>query len=126
MNTKNHHEVHLGNFIALLFGQYGGMFCNLFFSLWLTRLLSPSDFGIVAISLFYFNFFNWATEWGWDKGLIAHKEIPLNAAASTHFVIRFCTGILPLIVFSVGYHFFKSKVYYTVLLLLAVCYAFAH
>lgn len=125
MSSDNQH-MHVRNFLALVVGQYGSMFCTIFFSLWLTRLLSPSDFGIVAISLFYFNFFNWATEWGWEQGLIAHKEIPLHTAASTHFFVRFCTGILPFIVFLFGYPFFKTKIahgYYTIVLLLAVCYA---
>lgn len=125
MSADQHQSAHFFNFLVLAFGQYGSMFCNIFFSLWLTRLLCPTDFGILAVSLFYFNFFNWVSEWGWEQGLMAHKEIPLHIAASTHLFVRFCTGILPLIIFSLGYPFLKTKVvfgYYNIVLLLAVSY----
>ncbi len=91
------------NFISLSLGQYGGMLCNIGFSIWLTRILAPHDFGLLAIALFYFIFFNWIVEWGWEQGFMAHKEIPLNTAASTHFWIRCILGSVPLLTFSIGY-----------------------
>lgn len=93
------------NFISLSLGQYGGMLCNIGFSIWLTRILSPHEFGLLAIALFYFIFFNWIVEWGWEQGFMAHKEIPLQTAASTHFWIRCFLGFIPLITFSLGYPF---------------------
>ena len=124
MNSSKGHET-VSNFFALAFAQYGSMFCSMFFSLWLTRLLLPADFGLVAIGLFYFSSFNWITEWGWEQGLIAHKEIPVESAASTHFLIRFVLGFLPLVLFTIGYPWFKTFLFigqYKILLLLAVAY----
>ncbi len=96
-------EKMLKNFISLSIGQYGGMFCNIAFSIWLTRLLSPNEFGLLAIALFYLIFFNWIVEWGWEQGFMAHKEIPLQTAASTHFWIRFTLGSVPILTFLIGY-----------------------
>lgn len=113
------------NFISLSLGQYGGMLCNISFSIWLSRLLAPRDFGLLAITLFYLTFFNWFVEWGWEQGFMAHKEIPLNTAASTHFWIRCTLGLLPLVTFSVAYPVLKmlctgDKI--TLLLMLAAIY----
>ncbi|MBT4594423.1 oligosaccharide flippase family protein [bacterium] len=74
------------------------MFCTIAFTFALARLLCPSDFGAVATLLFFFDFFNWATEWGWEQGLMANREAPLSRAASTHLWIRIVTGFLPLLV----------------------------
>lgn len=87
------------NFMWLCFGQYGGMVCTISCSIWLTRLLSPEDYGLIALSLSYFSFFNWLLEWGWEQGFIAHKDIPLQKAAPTHFVIRMVLGLVPLVTF---------------------------
>jgi len=113
------------NFISLSLGQYGGMLCNIGFSIWLTRILSPHDFGLLAMALFYFIFFNWAVEWGWEQGFMAHKEIPLNTAASTHFWIRCVLGLVPLLTFSIGYPLMEKTViagYIPLLLQLAAIY----
>jgi teichuronic acid exporter len=91
----------LSDFVFLAFGQYGGMFCNIIFSIFLTRLLSPSDFGIIASLLFLLNFFNWICEWGWEQALMAHKEIPLETAASTHLLLRFFLGAIPFFTFNI-------------------------
>lgn len=96
------------SFVSLSLGQYGGMLCNITLSIWLTRILSPKEFGMLAIALFYFIFFNWIVEWGWEQGFMAHKEIPLEKAASTHFWIRCILGLVPLITFGVGYIFFHQ------------------
>lgn len=96
------------NFISLSLGQYGGMLCNIAFSIWLTRILSPHEFGLLAIALFYLIFFNWIVEWGWEQGFMAHKEVPLATAASTHFWIRCTLGLVPLITFLLGYSFFTK------------------
>ncbi|MFC1854315.1 oligosaccharide flippase family protein [Candidatus Dependentiae bacterium] len=100
------------DFIFLAAGQYGGMVLSIGFSLILARLLSPSDFGLVASSLFILNFFNWISEWGWESALMAHKQIDLSEAASTHFFVRFFLGALPLCCVSVFFFlpsFFGSK-----------------
>jgi len=60
-------------------------------------------FGVVAMLLFYFSLFNWITEWGWDQGLMAHREIRLDRAASTHLFIRIMTGLLPVATIALFY-----------------------
>lgn len=102
MNQFSRQQI-VKNFFLLCLGQYGGMACNMIFSIMLTRLLVPQDFGLLAMMLFYFIFFNWIVEWGWEQGFMAHKEIPLNRAASTHFFIRCFLGSVPLITFSLLY-----------------------
>ncbi len=103
MSEFSHKQI-LKNFISLFLGQYGGMACNMLFSIMLTRMLMPQDFGLLAMLLFYFIFFNWIVEWGWEQGFMAHKEIPLDQAASTHFWIRFCLGVIPFITFTSFYY----------------------
>lgn len=87
------------NFLSLCLGQYGGMFCNMAFSIMLTRLLTPEDFGTLATLLFYLIGFNWLVEWGWEQGFIAHKELDFHEAASTHLIIRAVLGAVPLLTF---------------------------
>lgn len=98
MDSFSHKQI-ARNFVSLFLGQYGGMACNMIFSIMLTRMLVPQDFGLLAMLLFYFIFFNWIVEWGWEQGFMAHREIPLEQAASTHFWIRFCLGVIPFITF---------------------------
>jgi PST family polysaccharide transporter len=86
-------------FMFLASSNYVGVAVSIVGGLWLTRLLVPADFGIVAASLFYLSCFNWVSELGWDQSFMAHKEIPLEVAASTHLMIRIASGLLPLIVF---------------------------
>lgn len=120
MNSISSNHI-IKNFIALVISQYGGMVCVMFFSLWLTRLLSPNDFGIIAISLFYLTVFNWVTEWGWDQAFMAHKEIDLHKAASSHLALRFCLGSIPFFVFLL----FKNVMSYElckIVILLALIY----
>lgn len=85
------------DFLSLFVGQYGGLACTFIFSIVLTRLLDPADFGLYASLFFLLNLFQWVTEWGWDDALMAHKEIPLQVAASTHLVIRCVLGSIPLV-----------------------------
>lgn len=85
------------NFLWLMLSQYGSVFVSMFFSVYLTRLLNPADYGLVAVILFYFTLFNWGAELGWEQGLMAHTEIPLKDAAATHFFIRATLGIVPFI-----------------------------
>lgn len=89
------------NFLALIISQYGGLMCNISLSILITRFLSPEDFGLTAQLLFYLIAFNWAFEWGWDQAFMSHKELDLNAAASTHLVIRTSLGIMPFILLSI-------------------------
>lgn len=96
MSSSLHGSV-VSNFLFLFMSQYGSMVINIVFSLFLTRLLIPADFGLVAIILFYFNFSNWIAEWGWEQGFLAHKELPLDTAASSHLFVRGLSGLLPLI-----------------------------
>jgi len=113
------------NFVWLLSSNIGSTACNAVFSLWLARLLSPRDFGVIAISLFYFTCFNLVVNWGWRQGFMAHREIDLNTAASTHFWIRFALGGIPLITLVLGQKILQPYVlqdYYLVIIILSLIY----
>ncbi len=113
------------SFVALALSQYSVLAASMVFSLWLTRLLSPQDYGILAISLFYFAFFNGLAEAGWNEAFMAHKELDLHRAASTHLIVRCILGLLPLCTFLMVYpwvHSYVSADIYMVTLLLAGVY----
>lgn len=119
------HNQIIKNFAWLLSSNIGSTLCNTVFSLWLARLLSPSDFGIVAISLFYFNCFNLIVNWGWRQGFMAHRNIDLNTAASTHFWVRFFLGGIPLATLLLGQKFLQPFIlqsHYSVIIILSVVY----
>ncbi len=90
------HKV-IADFTILAVGQYGGMVINIGFSLVLARLLAPADFGLIASAMFLLNMFNWVSEWGWESALMAHKQVDLDQAASTHFFVRFVLGAIPVL-----------------------------
>jgi len=115
----------INNFAWLLSSNIGSTLCNTIFSLWLARLLSPSDFGIIAISLFYFNCFNLIVNWGWRQGFMAHRDIDLNTAASTHFWIRFFLGGVPLAIILMGKPLVSVHIlttHYSVIVILSLVY----
>ena len=63
----------------------------------LARLLSPADFGVFRISLFYVDLFGRVKEFGLDKALI-HKQEDLPKAYRTHFTLQFSLSVLGLLV----------------------------
>lgn len=53
----------------------------------LARLLTPRDFGIVALALFFLSITNQFRDFGFNWALI-HRDSEVAAAISTHFVLR--------------------------------------
>lgn len=53
----------------------------------LARLLSPRDFGIVALALFFLSITNQFRDFGFNWALV-HRDTDVSAATSTHFVLR--------------------------------------
>ena len=85
------------NTVALMLSQYGALACNLAFSIWLTRLLSPSDYGLIASSLFVLAALDCLCEFGWDEALLSCKDLSFHRAASTHLWVRVVLGSVPLL-----------------------------
>ncbi|MGC9398867.1 MAG: lipopolysaccharide biosynthesis protein [Anaerolineae bacterium] len=53
----------------------------------LARLLTPRDFGIVALALFFLSITNQFRDFGFNWALV-HRDTDVSVATSTHFVLR--------------------------------------
>ena len=74
-------------------GTYGGQIVGFFISIFLARLLSPEDFGIVGMSLSVIQILKVAMSLGFSDALIQNKDNS-HRAYSTVFIINLSLGIL--------------------------------
>ena len=74
-------------------GTYGGQIVGFLISIFLARLLSPEDFGIVGMSLSVIQILKVAMSLGFSDALIQKKENS-HRAYSTVFIINLSLGIL--------------------------------
>lgn len=74
---------------------------NLAISMILARLLEPSDFGLMAISLMIINFFEIFREFGIDQGVIQRKDSD-NVANSAFFIYPSISFILYLLIYFIA------------------------
>ena len=55
--------------------KYSGIFISLIVTAVLARMLSPDDFGVVAVATVIINFFNIFTNIGFSSAIIQNKEL---------------------------------------------------
>lgn len=77
-------------FVAL--NSYLSLFIYFVVGVILARLLSPADFGLYRLSLFFADLFGRLREFGLDKALI-HKQDDLTRAFRTHFTLQFTLSL---------------------------------
>jgi O-antigen/teichoic acid export membrane protein len=74
-------------------GSYAGKVVNFVATIFLTRLLLPEDFGIVAIALFLASSIGLVKEFGFDFALI-HRQDKVGPAGITHFFLNVVTSLI--------------------------------
>lgn len=104
--------------------KYIGIFISIIVSAILARLLSPSDFGIVAIATIFINFFSTLTTVGISPAIIQNKTISdkdLKEINSFTFIIAFVLAFVFLMsVSSITLFYDNSQLLKKVLYLLAI------
>ncbi len=93
MADKSLSEKSLSAIIWLLLDKLGSSVANFIVTIVLARLLSPEDFGLVAMVMVFFEFSSVFVESGFSTALIREKEIS-EADKSTTFIFNFIAALL--------------------------------
>ncbi len=94
--------------LYVLFSSYTIFAANFLGTILLTRLLTPQDFGIWALVLFYTTTISVLRDWGLESALFYTKE-NLQRIASTYFVFELIvSGVVVLLAASIVYLFKNS------------------
>lgn len=116
-----------GKFLSGIFytglSRYIGIFVSLGVTAILARILSPSDFGIVAIATVFINFFSTLTTVGVSPAIVQNKEIDESDLESINtFILVIALIITGLYILSIPViaHYYKSEVLETILYWLSV------
>lgn len=108
--------------------KYSGIIISLVVAGILARLLSPDDFGIVAIATVIITFFNLFTDMGVSPAIVQHKSLT-KEELSDIFSFTVWTGIaISLLFFAASWliaHYYDSKILGTLCQLLSVNLFFA-
>lgn len=110
---------------AILMGiaKYTNVITTILFSAILARLLTPSDYGIMAVTTVFTSFFALLTDMGIGTGVIQNKTLT-NEETSHIFTITFYLGIVLGVVFCFfGYPmsvFYRNNVYISICCILSV------
>lgn len=103
--------------------KYINIFLGIFFSAILSRILTPNDYGIVAIVSVFTAFFIVLSNCGLGIAVVQKKEFSKNDINSI-FTFSFYFGIVLMLIFILLAYpislFFKSKVYFPICLILSV------
>lgn len=91
MGSSIQKQLFSGVFYTAL-AKYSGVFISLAVTAVLARLLTPNDFGVVAIATVIITFFNLFTEMGIAPAIIQHKSLTENERSSI-FSFTVWTGI---------------------------------
>lgn len=116
-----------GAFIITAVSKYSKVFINLVFTIILARLLTPDDYGIVAVVKVFINFFVVFSDMGISAGIIQNKELT-DYDNNCIYSFTIFLGIFLGIVFAVFSFpmalFYCDKVYISIGLLMALCLMF--
>lgn len=103
--------------------KYAGLVISIFITSILARILTPSDFGVVAISTVFINFFSTLTTIGISPAIIQNKSIENNDLCSINtftWVISFVITGLYILFVPIISDFYEEKELNTILLLLSI------
>ena len=77
-------------------GKYSGMFFSIIISMVLARLISPAEFGIVAIAQIIINFFCFFADLGMSSAVVQNKSLTdknLESLFTFSFILAFILSI---------------------------------
>lgn len=121
---KKNYSQALFDFFALISSHIFGTFFNVGVSLFVTKFLAPTDYGIVASQLFLFSFCGWFFDWGAEQTLLATDIKNIETAGQIHAGLRVITSLIVilLVALSIGFKFITHKP--TILVLTLLCAGF--
>ena len=103
--------------------KYSSIILNLAFSAVLARLLTPEDYGIVAVTVVFTTFFSLFADMGIGAGIIQNKELTQDDINSI-FTFSIKLGFLLCVIFALFSYpmslFYKDSVYIPVGIFLSV------
>ena len=76
-----------------LIDTYGGFLLKFFFAIWITRLLTPYDFGLIAYMTIFLSIGSLISEGGFGTALIQMKK-PTDIDFSTSYFFNVCISLL--------------------------------
>lgn len=107
--------------------KYASVILNLFFTAILARLLSPNDYGIIAVTAVFTNFFVILADMGIGTGIIQNKTLTEKEINSI-FGLTIYLGLALTILFALfGYplsFFYKNQIYIGICLILSLSLTF--
>lgn len=80
--------------------KYSGIFISLIVTAVLARMLSPDDFGVVAVATVIINFFNIFTNIGFSSAIIQNKELTKRDLSNIYIFTVWLGIILGVLFFS--------------------------
>lgn len=98
--------------------KYSGIFVQLVITSVLARLLTPEDFGIVAIATVIIAFFNILSDIGIGPAIIQNKELTISDLNSIYSFTVYLGGLMAIVFFCLSY---PIASYYNNKLLIPVC-----
>lgn len=127
MTTNIKHQLFSGVFYTAL-AKYSGVFISLVVAGVLARLLSPNDFGEVAVATVIISFFSLFTDMGLSPAIVQHKSL-IKEELSDIFSFTVWTGIaISILFFAASWliaDFYESNILRTLCQLLSVNLFFA-
>jgi PST family polysaccharide transporter len=88
--------------IINFFARYANVFLQIIYNSILARILSPSDFGVVAVISVFSSFFMLIANMGLGTAVIQHKGLT-ESDINSIFSVTFYTGFILMLGFSVQF-----------------------
>jgi Membrane protein involved in the export of O-antigen and teichoic acid len=103
--------------------KYSNVILNLVFNAILARILTPDDFGIVAVVTVFTTFFTLLSDMGFGTAVIQNKELSHNDIVTIHSFMMYCGFLLSVFFYFFGYgiaFFYQNIIYINICLFLAI------
>lgn len=110
-------------FFYTVLGQYGNMVITLLINIVLSRLLTPSDYGTVAVVSVFIVFFQMLADMGIGPAIIQNKELDELEIAKIFNISGIFSLILSIVFLGIGYILsiiYKNEIYISLSRILAV------
>lgn len=124
MNLKN--EFRIGIIYSAI-GKYSNMLIQIILNAILSRILTPSEFGIVTVVNVFLLFFQMLADFGIGPAIIQHKGLEDKEIQQIFSFTILMSGILGIIFMLLGYpisSFYNNDVYRPISILLGFCVIF--
>ena len=109
--------------IITILGKYSSVLLNLIFTIILSRILSPIDFGYVAVIVIFTTFFTIVSEFGIGPAIIQNKNLTKNDLNSIFSLTIYIAVIICFIFAFISYPIsilYSNEIYFSIGLLMTI------